>query len=143
MSNPYIEYYNNQIGSGLVGFQGVRTQRGHGFFGRIFGGIGNFIKSLAPSLFKSALPSAIGLAQDVMEGKNVGESAKSRLVDAGKNVASTTLDHLKTRIQGGSGIYRYHYFKKRKLPNKKTGSAKRRKRSKKKVYNRKSSTKKW
>jgi len=129
MSNPYINYYNSQVGSGLAAFQGVRYQRGHGFFGRILGGIGNFIKLLAPSLLKSSLPSAIGLAQDVMEGKNVGHSAKSRLIEAGKTAANTTLDHLKTRIQGGSGIPRR---RKRSSPLSFSGITKKSKRSKKK-----------
>ena len=129
MSNPYINYYNSQVGSGLAAFQGVRYQRGHGFFGRILGGIGNFIKLLAPSLLKSSLPSAIGLAQDVMEGKNVGHSAKSRLIEAGKTAANTTLDHLKTRIQGGSGIPRR---RKRRSPLSFSGITKKSKRSKKK-----------
>ena len=84
MSNPYSNYYNNQAGSGLSGFQGVRYQRGHGFFGRMFSGLGNFVKELAPGLFKRALPSAIGLAQDVLAGENVGKSTKRRLIEAGK-----------------------------------------------------------
>ena len=106
MTNPYLTYYNNQVGSGLAGFQGVRYQRGHGFFGRMFSGIGNFVKDLAPGLFKRALPSAIGLAQDVLAGENVGHSAKKRLIEAGKNVADETLDKIKSKIQGGSGIPR-------------------------------------
>ena len=44
MINPYIQIYNNQVGSGLAAYQGVRYQRGHGFFGRLFGGVFNFIK---------------------------------------------------------------------------------------------------
>ena len=57
-----------------------------------------------PSLAKRALPSAINLAQDVMAGENIGQSAKKRLVEAGKNVADETLDKLKNRLQSGSGI---------------------------------------
>ena len=106
MSNPYIEYYTQQAGTGLSAFQGVRYQRGHGFFGRLFSGIGNFVKGLAPNLFKKTLPTAIGFAQDVIEGQNVGQSAKNRLIQAGKVAANETLDHIKTKIQGGSGIPR-------------------------------------
>ena len=106
MTNPYLNYYNNQAGYGISGFQGVRYQRGHGFFGRLFSGIGNFVKDLAPGLFKRALPSAIGLAQDVLAGENVGQSAKKRLIEAGKNVADETIDKIKSKIQGGSGIPR-------------------------------------
>ena len=104
MSNPYIQYYSDQVGTGLPGFQGVRYQRGHGFFGRLFSGIGSFVKGIAPSLFKKALPSAVGFAQDVISGENVGQSAKKRLKEAGKEVANETLDQIKTKIQKGSGI---------------------------------------
>ena len=117
MTNPYLNYYNNQVGSGISGFQGVRYQRGHGFFGRMFSGLGNFVKDLAPGLFKRALPSAIGLAQDVLAGENVGHSAKKRLIEAGKNVADETLDKIKSKIQGGSGIPRHRRRKMRKLKN--------------------------
>ena len=106
MTNPYINYYTAQVGSGISGFQGVRYQRGHGFFGRLFSGIGSFVKDLAPGLFKRALPSAIGLAQDVISGENVGQSAKKRLIEAGRNVADETLDKIKSKVQGGTGIPR-------------------------------------
>lgn len=131
MSNPYIQYYNNQVGSGLAAFSGVRYQRGHGFFGRILGGIGSFFKALAPKLLGAALPSAVNLAGDVMAGKNLKESAKSRLVEAGKSAANTTLDHVKTKLQGGSGIIR---LRKRGKIRRFNPIAKKRK----KIHNRKS-----
>ena len=106
MANPYIQLYDTQVGSGIPVFQGVRFQRGHGFFGRLFEGIGNFIKDLAPGLLKRSLPSAINLAQDVIAGENVGQSAKRRLIEASQNVADETLDQLKARLQRGRGIWR-------------------------------------
>lgn len=112
MSNPYINHYINQIG-GLQGFSGVRYQRGHGFFSRLFSGVGSFVKDLLPSLGKRALPSAIGLAQDVLSGENVGRSAKKRLIEAGRGVADETLDKLKSRVQGGSGINALRRFKRK------------------------------
>ena len=81
--NPYTQYYTNQIG-GISGFSGVRYQRGHGFFGRLFSGIGGFLRSIAPSLGKRALPSAIGLAEDIISSEIVAKSAKHRLIEAGK-----------------------------------------------------------
>ena len=107
--NPYSNYYfeQAQFGGALGGFAGVRsTQRGHGFLGRMFSGIGSFIKDLLPSLGKRALPSAINLAQDVISGENVGQAAKRRLREAGKNIADETLDKLKSKLQSGSGIRR-------------------------------------
>ena len=111
--NPYASYYVNQAGSGLSGFSGVRYQRGHGFFGRLFSGIGNFMKELLPAIGKRALPSGIGLAQDILSGENVLKSAKSRLIEAGKSVADETLDKIKSRIQKGTG------YRKRRRKNKK------------------------
>ena len=120
MSNPYLQYYNNQVGSGLAGFQGVRYQRGHGFFGRLFSGIGSFVKDLAPGIFKRALPSAINLAKDVLAGENVSQSTKKRLIEAGKNVADETLSKINTRIQTGSGIPRKRRKYNMKMYNKST-----------------------
>ena len=101
--NPYASYYVNQVGSGLTGYSGIRYQRGSGFFGRLFSGIGNIFKELLPAAGKRILPSGIGLAQDVLAGENVLKSAKSRLVEAGKNVADEALEQIKSRLQKGSG----------------------------------------
>lgn len=131
MSNPYIQYYTDQVGSGLPGFQGIRYQRGHGFFGRLFSGIGSFVKGIAPSLFKKALPSAVGFAQDIISGENVGQSAKRRLTEAGKDVANETLDQIKSKIQKGQGIptfRRKNKLKRQKVRNIKKGNKKKNKR---------------
>lgn len=108
MYNNYNKYYLDQVqyGGELPGFAGVRFQRGHGFFGRLFSGIGRFfMKDLLPNVAKSALPSAINLAQDVISGQNVGQAARSRFGEAGKSMANQTLDTIKSRLnQKGSGI---------------------------------------
>ena len=123
MSNPYINIYSNQIGGNLSGFQGIRYQRGYGFFGRIFSGLGSLLKGILPSVAKSALPSAMNFAQDVISGENVGQSAKKRIVEAGRSAADETLTQLKTRLQKGKGIFR---FKNRnKMQNIKTTKRKR------------------
>jgi hypothetical protein len=114
MSNPYIQIYNSQVGSGLAAYQGVRYQRGHGFFGRLIAGIGNFIKDLAPGLLKRTLPSALNLTQDIIDGQNVGKAMKSRLLEAGKVAADETLDKLKSRLQKGSGRRRHIPYKRRR-----------------------------
>lgn len=130
MANPYIDYYSAQAqyGGALSGFAGVRTQRGHGFFGRLISGIGSFVKDLLPSIGKRALPSAINLAQDVIAGENVGQAAKRRLKEAGRNIADETLDKLKTRLQTGSGIRQRLLYRKKilNLLRKKSPKTKRR-----------------
>jgi hypothetical protein len=97
--NPYTSYYVNQVGTGIPAFQGIRYQRGHGFFGRIFSSVVPFLKNLLPELGKKVLPSAVGLATDIIEGQNVKQSALNRLKQAGTDVAEETIDQIKTRLQ--------------------------------------------
>jgi hypothetical protein len=100
--NPYTNYYVNQVGTGLPGFQGIRYQRGDGFFSALL----PFFKSLLPALGKigqRALPSAVNLASDIISGENVKQSALSRLKEAGRDVLDETGKQLNLRFQGGSG----------------------------------------
>ena len=130
--NPYTNYYISQVGSGLPGFQGIRYQRGHGFFGRIFSNtILPFFKQLLPAVGKRVLPSAIGLAQDVISGENVGKSALSRLGEAGRSAADETLEQLKSKLQKGSGRKRKRKSKKSSIKVYKKKSSRRKKRNKK------------
>ena len=110
--NPYTSYYENQVGSGLPGFQGIRYQRGHGFFGRLFSNtLLPFVKQLLPGIGKRALPSVAGFAQDILSGENVGKSALKRLKTLGSDVTDETLSQLSSKFQKGSGRRR----RKRKL----------------------------
>jgi len=119
--NPYLTYYNNQVGTGLAGFQGLRYQKGHGWFGRLFTSILQFMKQVLPVLGKRALPSGIGLAQDILSGENVGRSAVKRLKEAGRNVADQSVDMIKTKLlQSGSGGKRHVKFTTRRRKKKTT-----------------------
>lgn len=134
--NPYTNYYINQVGGGLPAFSGIRYQRGHGFFGRLFSNtVLPFFKQLLPAIGKRALPSAIGLAQDVLSGQNVGKSTLSRLEEMGRNVADETMDQIKTKLQKGSGRRRRKkkfrvtkQIKRKKVYKKKKKRVKRKKR---------------
>src|SRR5277367_3376805 len=132
--NPYALYYVNQVGSGLPGFQGIRYQRGHGFFGRLFSSVVPFLKQVLPALGKRALPSVAGLAQDIIAGENVKKSALSRLKEAGANVADEGFDILKSKISG-SGRGRVSRKRRRaksktKTKSKRKGYKKRRRKNK-------------
>ena len=119
--NPYLSYYNNQVGTGLAGFQGLRYQKGHGWFGRLFTSVLPFMKQVLPALGKRALPSGISLAQDILSGENVGRSAVKRLKEAGRNIADESVDMIKTKLlQSGSGGKRHVKFTTRRRKKKAT-----------------------
>lgn len=103
MENPYLEYFQNRAGEGKGDFYpnigriykaDPRYQKGFGnraFFQRKQGnGIGSILKSLwriaspmiktgAKSLGKTAINVASNIAQDVIEGKDIKDSAKKHI----------------------------------------------------------------
>ncbi len=103
MYNPYEEYYLNQVGSGLGGFEGTRFQRGHGFFGRLF------TSKILPALKflgKHALSAGINVADDVLHGGNVKESFKTRFKETGHDVAEKAVNRARIFAQTGRGLRR-------------------------------------
>ena len=89
----YDDYYLHQTGRGLPVFSGPALQRGHGL-GGILGGVMRMavplLKKGAKFLGRQALQTGVGLAEDVMAGKNVKTSAKRRL----KQMGTDTLQHI-------------------------------------------------
>lgn len=85
----YENYYMDQVGSGLPIFVGSRGQRGHGL-GSVLGGLFRsavpMVKKGLASLGKNAIRTGLSIATDVLEGKNAGEAAKSRLAQGIKNL---------------------------------------------------------
>lgn len=116
-------------------YAGPRFQRGgaiRGFAGPEYqiGGKWNFgqflwrhAKPLLSYLGKKALSTGVGIGQDVLEGQNVGESAKKRITSAGKDVAVDALDRVKEKIQAGKGRRR---IKRKKAAKRTTVKRKRR-----------------
>lgn len=131
MTNPYLEYYANQAGSGLTGFQGYRYQRGHGFFGSIFKHI---LKPLGKYFGKQALKTGVEIGGDILQGENLKSSAKKRLKSTKDNVLNDAIDRAKLFAQTGKG-------KRRKRKKKKTFPIKIKKRRSKKRVNRKKKNK--
>ena len=76
MSNPYLEYYSNQAGSGLADFEGYRYQRGHGFFSSIFQSI---LKPLGRYLGKQAIQTGVNVGNDLLQGENLKDTVKKNL----------------------------------------------------------------
>ena len=75
------DHYLRQHGGNIIGLRGARIQRGYGI-GGIFKSLARIaiplFKSGAKAIGKRALQAATEVGQDVLEGKNVIKSAKSR-----------------------------------------------------------------
>ena len=102
-------YLRQQHGGNIVGFRGARIQRGYGI-----GGIFKSLARIAIPLFKQgakavgkrALQAATEVGQDVLEGKNVIESAKSRGKQAAGDVAKAAANKVIVRRGRKKGIKR-------------------------------------
>ena len=85
-------YLRQQHGGNIVGFHGGRIQSGYGI-GSIFKSLARIAISLfkrgAKAVGKRALKAATEVGQDVLEGKDVIKSAKSRGEQAVSNMAET------------------------------------------------------
>jgi len=99
MSNPYLDYYKSQAGSGIVGFQGVRYQRGHGFFGRI---LSKAVFPMLKFLGRRALGVGADIASDVIVDKqNLKQAVKRRFEDEGTELAKAGIKRAKKYVQTG------------------------------------------
>jgi hypothetical protein len=115
MTNELIDYYESQAGSGIPGFQGVRYQRGSGFFGRLLS------KAIYPMLRffgKQALNTGINVASDVIkDNKKIKDSLKRRGMETGENIIEAGLNRFRQFKQTGEGKRR----RRRRVRRKKTG----------------------
>ena len=93
----------------LLGFRGARIQRGYGI-GGIFKSFGRIVIPLfkrgAKAIGKRALQAATEVGQDVLEGKNVIESAKSRGKQAAGDVAKAAANKVIVGRGRNKGIKR-------------------------------------
>jgi hypothetical protein len=96
MTNPYLQYYTTQAGSGLSGFAGARIQRGNGFFGNIWS---STLKPLFRYLAKTALSTGTNVVKDVMAGKDLGATLSNNLSATSHKV----LDDAISKISGQRG----------------------------------------
>ena len=100
MTNPYIEYYSNQAGSGLAGFEGYRYQRGHGFFSSIFQ---NILKPLGRYLGRTALSTGVNIGNDFLHGENIKDSLNKNVKLTSKNMLGDAITRAQKFAQTGSG----------------------------------------
>lgn len=104
MTNPLVEYYANQAGTGISYFQGSRAQRGHGI-GAILSKLFNStllpaFKSGGGLLARQGLQSLVDVGTDLLSGENAKQAFNKRT----KEALSRSIDELGVRLkQKGSG----------------------------------------
>ena len=112
--NPYLHYYRLQEGGNLAAFEGVRFQKGRGWFKKVGGKIMPALKYLG----KNALSAATSFLGDIAAGRDVKTALKRTALEAGSRVADdigSKARKLATKIQSGEGVRRK---RPRKLPRK-------------------------
>jgi hypothetical protein len=116
--NPYLNYYSNQAGNGLSGFDGIRFQNGNGFFSNIFK---STLLPVLKYLGRNIATTGINVASDAIGGENVLNSLKSRSKQQAKVIADDASKRLTHFAQTGSGEKRRFKRKRviKKLKNKK------------------------
>ena len=78
-------------GSKSVYFEGEPTQLGYGLLDNIVQGVVSAGKTLGRLMVPAAVKATQGLAEDLLEGKPVGRSLKSRGLEFGRRTATTAL----------------------------------------------------
>src|SRR5437868_2231500 len=103
LGNPYAPYYLNQAGNGIGSFEGIRFQRGKGFFGSI-------LKSAALPLLsylgKHLLRTGVDVAGDVINGEPIKEALKARTKTKVREVACDVARRASVFQQTGRGVKR-------------------------------------
>lgn len=111
----------------MIFHTGLREQRGRGI-GALFSGLlrglkplaqmgfragkrfltSDFAKNLGKTALDAGKQAATNIAVDLLEGKNISESAQEQLEDAKKKIATT--------LKGGGGCSRKRRKKKKNMP---------------------------
>lgn len=118
-------YFKNQLkgqvgGGSIKGFVAPRYQSGKGF-GSILGGLlrmispvtrsiirSPVIRSIGNTIKKEALKSGIGVANDLVKGRNFKNSIKTRGKKAGKKIMKKSASRINKKIQTGRGKKQKH-----------------------------------
>lgn len=96
----FDDYYKRQHGSGAFAVHRGVMQRGNGLAGMFKKGLSSLIpmiKSGFKSVGKRLLDTGVGIAQDALQGENIGESAKKRF----KGAAGRLLDDVSFSLGNG------------------------------------------
>lgn len=99
--NPWVNYYLEQVGSGISIYAGSRRQKGHGFFGKI---LRTAVVPVMRYLGEKALSTVADIGKDVIHGENIKTSAKKRAMDVRNQIEDDALSKARSVIcQEGSG----------------------------------------
>jgi len=100
---PYRDYYKRQagLGSSFPVFEGAEFQRGHGLgslFSSLFRSSLPLLKRAGLYLGKQAVRTGLDIAQDAVNNRNIGESAKEHF----KSMGNRIVDDAKNQIGQGT-----------------------------------------
>lgn len=101
-TNPYYQYYVEQMGSGDYYRSHIGIQRGHGWFGNLFRNAWSFLRPLATNAVKAvgkeALYTGSNIVHDAIDNPNtpLAQIAKERSREGFKRLAE--------RVQSGKGV---------------------------------------
>lgn len=90
----FEEFYANQAGNGLSYYQGQTLQKGYGiggWFKKLFRTALPFLARGAKTVGKEVLRTGTQIANDLLEGKNLQESAEQRSKEAGRKLAKKAI----------------------------------------------------
>ncbi|GFT83962.1 uncharacterized protein F54H12.2 [Trichonephila clavipes] len=90
----YEDYFVDQAGNGLSYYQGQSFQKGYGiggWFKRLFHSALPFLSLGAKSVGKEVLRTGAQIANDLLEGRNLQESAEERAKETGRKLAKKAI----------------------------------------------------
>lgn len=114
----FEDYYVNQAGNGLSYYKGQSSQKGYGiggWFKKLFRSALPFITKGAKSVGKEVLRTGTQIAGDLLEGRDIRESAKMRAKETGRKLAKKAINTADEMLGQGK-----KYKRKRKLVNRHT-----------------------
>lgn len=97
--NPeYCHYYLQQTGRGLPVYRGQPYQKGHGLVSGIGSMLKGAVRGIGPTLTPMFKNLGMGVGLDILSGKNIKESLKSRAKQGGMRLVSMAANRLRRKI---------------------------------------------
>lgn len=128
-------YYCMQAGGGNSGsyFQGVRYQRGGGWFQQIYRSISPLMMKAGKYFGKKLLRAGSNVMSDVASGSSLKDAARTRFLETSKNIRDDLFQKAQQQQQHGKGIKKRARKQLTQLVFNRTGASSVRKKRKKKT----------